>query len=821
MHHSVAEHRRTWGYCDYGHPLFRAGISAAILSGMTWEIALVLGILLIALILFVTEVLRMDVVALLVLGVLAITGLVSPDDALSGFSNPAVITVWAMFILSDGLTRTGIADLLGTQVLKIAGQQEVTLIVVIMLTAGGLSAFMNNIGVAALMLPVVVDISRRTEIAPSRLLMPLAYGSLLGGLTTLIGTPPNLLIAGALDDAGLQSFSLFDFAPVGIGVLVAGTAFVALFGRLLLPDRDPADHQRQQSQRNLRAQYGLQERTFMLRVPQESLLVGKNLAASRIGSAVGLIVVALERRGNIEALPSRKTELEGGDKLLVQGRLDRFEELRRWSDVIIEREAPLLQTLVSDRVKLVEARVSNDSALIKDLVNHTEYRRRFGVNVLAIRRKDLVRRVGISKVPLRAGDYLLMQGSEESLEKLGRSPEFTDIQPVDEEQLTETYRLQESVFVIRIPRESKLGGQSLAQSRLGDAFDFRLLATFRENMLQLMPEPDELLLGGDLLLLQGRREDIDELRGLQELEIDSNVSSQFSTYESDRLGLLEATLNPQSDLAGQSIADINFREKYELELAAVWRSGKAFRSDLGRLTLEFGDALLLIGPRNKLSMFSNEKDFITLTSISRTGPDMRRAPRATFIMLMVVAAVLTGWLPIAIAAVLGATFMVISGCLNMEQAYRAIDWRAVFLIAGMLPLGFAMQDTGAAAYVAAQVMNLLGGAGPWTVIAGLYALTATATMVVPTAALVVLMSPIVLSASAEMGIEPQTAMMAVAIAASASFTSPISHPANILVMGPGGYKFSDYIKLGVPLTIIVFLTVMFLLPIFWPITLTG
>jgi di/tricarboxylate transporter len=784
---------------------------------MTWEIALVLGILLVALILFITEWLRMDVVALAVLGVLAVTGLVNADDALSGFSNPAVITVWAMFILSDGLTRTGIADILGTQVLRVAGQQEITLTIVIMLTAGGLSAFMNNIGVAALMLPVVVDICRRTEIPTSRLLMPLAYGSLLGGLTTLIGTPPNLLIDGALDAAGLQGFSLFDFAPVGLGVMFVGTAFVAFFGRHLLPSRSPGMSSKQRSQRNLRALYGLQERTFMMRIPEDSLLVGKSLAASRIGSAVGLIIVALDRRGSIEALPSRKTILEGGDKLLVQGRLDRFEELRRWGEVVIEREAPLLQTLVSERVNLVEARIADDSALVKDLLNHTDFRRRFGVNVLAIRRKELVRRVSISNVPLRGGDCLLMQGNQEALDKLERSLEFTDISAVDEKQLTEVYRLQESVFVIRIPRNSKLGGQSLAQSRLGDAFDFRLLATFRENVLQLMPEPDELLLGGDLMLLQGRPEDLDELRGLQELEIDSDVSPQFSTYESDRLGLLEATLNPQTELAGEVISEINFQEKYGLELVAIWRSGQAIRSELDRLTLEFGDALLLIGPRKKISAFSKEQDFIALTAPTKTAPDLYRAPRAGVIMVGVVISVLMGWLPIAIAAVLGATCMVISGCLNMEQAYRAIDWRAVFLIAGMLPLGIAMQDSGTATFVAGQVMSLLGGMGPWTVIAGLYLLTAVATMIIPTAALVVLMSPIVLSATAEMGIAPQTAMMAVAMAASASFTSPISHPANILVMGPGGYKFSDYIKLGAPLTLIIFVTVMFLLPIFWPI----
>ena len=783
---------------------------------MTIEIALVLGILLIALILFVTEVLRMDLVALLVLGTLGISGLVSPAQAVSGFSNAAVITVWAMFILSEGLTRTGIANILGQQLLRVSGRSEISLILVVMLTAGGLSAFMNNIGVAALMLPVVVNIARRTETPPSRLLMPLAYGCLLGGLTTMIGTPPNLLISDALTQSGARAFQLFDFSPVGLGALVVGTLFVALVGRLILPQKDPSGASNLRSQRNLRTLYGLQERTFVMRIPQGSVLIGKTLADTRIGSAVGLIVIALDRGTRIEALPSRQTVLQGGDKILVQGRLDRFEELRRWSEVVIEREAPLLQSLVSDRVKLVEVTVAMDSDMVKDLLHHTEFRRRFGANVLAIRRDDLVRRVNISHVPLRGGDFLLLQGSEESLTKLERSKEFSEIRSVSEDELMETYRLQESVFVIRIPKGSRLGGSTLAQSRLGDAFDFRLLATFREGMLQLMPEPDELVLGGDLLLLQGRPEDLDELRGLQELEIENRVSPQLGNFESDRLAVLEATLAPHSPLAGTSMAEINFREKHGLELIAVWRSGRAIRSDLDRLQLQFGDALLLIGPRKKLAVFGDDPDFLALTPIGTSPPDTRRAPLASLIMLGVVGSVVTGALRIEIAAIVGASLMVLTRCLNMEQAYRAIDWRAVFLIAGMLPLGIAMQETGTAQYLAGRVMEALGDLGPWPVIMGLYIVTAIGTMIVPTAALVVLMAPIVLSASADMGIAPQTAMMAIAMAASASFTSPISHPANILVMGPGGYSFSDYLKLGIPLTVIVFIAVMLLLPLFWP-----
>ncbi len=738
---------------------------------MNIEIALVLIILGIALVLFITELIRMDLVALLVMGALALTNLVSPSEALSGFSNAAVVTVWAMFILSEGLTRTGIANVLGRQVMRIAGRNEISLIIVIMTVGGGLSAFMNNIGVAALMLPVVIDIARRTDTPPSRLLMPMAFGTLLGGLTTLVGTPPNLLISGALAQAGERPFGLFDYSGVGIGAMGIGILFIALFGRLILPRVEPAA-QSQRSQRNLRAQYGLQESTFTVTVPALSVLVGKTLQESRIGSAAGLLVMALERRGQVETLPSRTTVLVGGDRLLVQGRLDRFEELRGWSDLVIEREAPLMDEFLSGRIQLVEATVAEDSSLVKELLNHTDFRRRFGASVVAIRRKDLVRRVNLA---LRT-------------------------------------------FVVRVPKDSDLGGSTLAKSRIGDAFDFRLLALFREGEIAYMPDPDEVLLGGDLLLIQGRPEDLDVLRGLQELEVGGSVPRTLNVFDSDRLATVETTLAPQSPLAEMRVADVNFRDKYGLELSAILRSGKTYRAELETMKLEFGDALLLVGPRQKLVLLNDDPDLLVLTPVSATVTDTKRGPVAASIMLAVVISVLLGWLPISIAAVVGASVMVLSHCLSMEQAYRAIDWRAVFLIAGMLPLGIAMQETGTAEFLARGVMDTLGGLGPWPVIMGLYGVTALATMIVPTAALVVLMSPIVLSACAEMGIMPQTAMMAVAMAASASFTSPISHPANILVMGPGGYRFVDYIKIGVPLTIVVFIAVMLLLPIMWPLT---
>ena len=789
-------------------------------TDMTFEIALVLGILMISLILFISEIVRMDLVAMMVLGALAVTGLVSADEAFAGFSNSAVITVWAMFILSEGLTRTGIANIIGVQVMRVAGRSEVMMIVVIMVTAAVLSAFMNNIGVAALMLPVVVDVARRTRIPASRLLMPLAYATLLGGLMTLIGTPPNLLIAQAMTQNGLEPFELFDFTPIGGAVMAIGVLFVALFGRLLLP-KTPVSRQRQQSQRNLRARYKLQEQTFTMRVPVDSVLVGKTLAESRIGLSNGLLILALVRFGRSEALPSRRTVLRAGDSLIVQGRIDQFRELQRWSDLVIEREAPVLKSMVSAKLAYAMVTLDEGSPLVSELIRLAGFRARFDVSLVGIRRKDAFRLTNLAYVPLRAGDQVLVQGEIGAIAELDRHSDFSDVKVLEGDELRDVYQVDERMFVLRLPKDSELTGESLEKARLDDAFDFRVGAIFRDGTLTVMPSGDEVLQGGDLLLVEGQPEDLDVLRGLQELEVETKIGPGIGALESERLTLMDATLDPRSSLAGRTVGELNFRERYGIELAGIWREGQTITTDLAEERLQVGDALLMIGPRDRLQLLENDSDFLILTPLGQAPPDTRRAPLAAAIMLGVVVAVMLGYAPIAVAAVVGGTIMVLSGCLTMEEAYRAIDWRAIFLIAGMLPLGTAMQDTGAAQYLANQVMTLLGDAGPWPVITGLYLLTAMATMIIPTAALVVLMSPIVLSAMNDLGLSPETAMMAVAMAASASFTSPISHPANILVMGPGGYRFVDYLKVGVPLTLVVFAAVMLLLPVFWPLTPAG
>ena len=288
---------------------------------MTFEIAAVLTILGVSLVLFVTEKLRMDVVALLVLATLAIMGLVTTEQALAGFSNPAVVTVWAMFVLSAGLSATGVADVIGRQVLKLAGSKEPRMILAIMLTAGGLSAFMNNIGVAALMLPVVMDIARKTQTPPSRLLMPMAYGSLLGGLTTLIGTPPNLVASEALAQAGYQPFSLFAFSPVGVPAMVVGALFVAFVGRHMLPSKMPEgmEAEPEGAGRELQFEHDLEDRRFHLRMAEGSPLDGVALKDAGLGPVLGLQVVGVVREGEYFSGLGGDFVLLAGDCMEVQG----------------------------------------------------------------------------------------------------------------------------------------------------------------------------------------------------------------------------------------------------------------------------------------------------------------------------------------------------------------------------------------------------------------------------------------------------------------------------------------------------------------------
>ncbi len=306
------------------------------------------------------------------------------------------------------------------------------------------------------------------------------------------------------------------------------------------------------------------------------------------------------------------------------------------------------------------------------------------------------------------------------------------------------------------------------------------------------------------------------LEALGQLVIKPHHESDLEQMTSGNYGLAEAILSPHSSLAGKTLRQVNFREKFGLHVMAFWRSGKDKHTNLRDSKLRLGDSLLLLGSQAKLRLLGKEGDFIVLTDLAREEVHEEKMKISLSILCGVLVPVILGWVPIYIAMVVGAAVMILSGCLTMEEAYRQIEWKAVFLIAGMLPLGTALDSTGAAQYLASWMVQLVGPYGPVGVMFGLIAMTFMFTCFVPTAALVVLMAPIVFSTSASMNLSPHSLLMAVAMAASASLMTPVSHPANTLIMGPGGYKFTDYFKIGGLLTAVIFLVLMISLPFFWP-----
>jgi di/tricarboxylate transporter len=776
---------------------------------MTLEIAVVFAITALAVLLFITERVSVDVVALMVLVSLALTGLVTPAEAISGFSNPAVVTVWAVLILSAALSRTGVGGLVGHRVLRLAGNSEVRLLAIIMLTVAILSGFMNDIGVATLFLPVVIDTARRMKLPPSKLLIPLAFAALLGGLITLIGTPPNILISESLRQAGLRPFAMFDYAPVGIVVMLAGVAFMLLIGRHLLPNRDIA---REFSGEDYKQLFDLRERMGTIHLPATSTLAGKTLAQSRLGSALGLNVIAIIHEGQTNLAPSPDVLLQEGDKLLVEGRLDQLTELHGHPHLTLENESLAVEKLISADIELVEVKLTSNSTLIGRTLRQVDFRQRFGVIVLSIRRGEIPRRTNLENLPLQPDDVLLIQGTRLQIDTLREDSNLLVSIP----QSAEIYNLEERLMVVGLPEDSSLVGKSLTESRLGDAFGLGVLGIVRKGKTNLMPTPDEKLMAGDTLLVKGKQEDLLTIEGLRDLEIDSEAPPDLTELESEDVGLIETILSPYSTLVGKTLRELHFRAKYGLSVLAIWREGQVHRSNLRDMALRFGDALMLYGPREKFNMLGTEPDFLVLTEEAQQAPRRNKTLMSVLVMVVVLAPVILGWVNIAIAAVVGVVLMVITGCLTIEEAHRSIQWKAIFLIAGMLPLGVALQKTGAANYLAQEMVNLVGGWGPLAIMAGLFILAALASQVMPNPAVAVLLAPIALNTASDLGISPFPLLMAVAVSASAAFLSPVGHSANILVMGPGGYRFRDFIKVGFPLTLVVLVVVVLVMPIFWP-----
>ncbi|MBI3159409.1 MAG: anion permease [Chloroflexi bacterium] len=778
---------------------------------MTPAILLTLGILGGAMLLFITERLRMDLIALVVLCALLLAGLISPEQALSGFSSSAVVVMWTMFILSAGLARTGVAGVLGRFIQRLGGRREGRLMAVLMLVAAALSSVMNNLGVVALLLPVALDVARRARQSPSKLLIPLSYATLLGGLITLIGTPPNLIAGDALREYGYPGFRLLDFAPLGLAATAAGILYFLLIGRRLLPSRDPARDLGRPS-RLEEGSFGLEERLFVVALPVGSPLAGRTLAESHLGSALGVNVVGVMRRGQTTLAPEPHLRLAVSDRLLVSGRQDRLAELRRGAQLLVEEPHYVVEHLTGGDVQLAEIALDPRSPMLGQTLEGLDFRKRYGCNVLAIWRDGRPIRTNLQNLPLRDGDVLLVQSTTGRLEALRQQPDFF----VSAARSTQLYRLDERMMLVRIPEDSALAGKTLAESRLADSFGFAALTILRDGQTLPMPTADEVLQPGDRVVVEARPEDLDAFRGLQGLEVDADAPPFYTEMQSDQVGLVPVVLSPQSRLNGKTLRQVHFREKYGLSVLAIWRAGRPYRFNLRDMEIRFGDALLIYGSRARLKVLSGESDFLVLSEEIKDPPLLDKAPLAAGLLLGMVLLVALGALPITTAALVTATLMVLTGCLSMEEAYRAIDWRAVFLVAAMLPLGIAIQNSGTAALLADGFAQATLALSPQTRIAALFLLTALASQAVPSAALVVLMAPVAITTSVQVGIPAPALVLTVAAAASCNFITPVSHPGNVIVMGPGGYRFRDYVKAGLPLTAILLAIVLLVLPVMYP-----
>ncbi len=781
---------------------------------MSRDMIIVSLIVIVAIGLLISNRLRMDVVGLLVLIAAVITGAVTPQEALSGFSNPAVVTVGAVFVLSAGLSKTGVANWIGRQILRVAGSGEVRLIAVIMITAALLSGFMNNVGVAALFLPMVMEVARRTGHSPSRLFMPLSFGCLLGGLITLIGTPPNIIVSQALVAEGRAGFQLFDFTPVGSLVMLAGVCYMAIIGRRLLPVQDISRPPRLDQADDVAQFYNLHHRLFVVRLPEGSPLSGKTLADSRLRPVLGLNVVAVFRGDKTHLAPGPDMVLQTGDRLLVEGDPLRLEVLHgQWRFSVEDIDLPA-ERLTSSTIVMAEAQITEGATVVGQSLRELNFRVQHGANVLAIKRHGVLHRTQLHDFPLHSGDILLLHAPRDGIEKLQSHPDF-ELLEMDSADL---FSLHERLMCLRVPQDSDLVSKTLEQSGFGKAFALTVVAIMRGEQLLLAPEQSEQIEAGDSLLVEGKRENLAILSGLEDLQIERQEAPDINELNSGEASLVEAILSPHTTLVGKTLRQLHFREKFGLNVLSIWREGEPYGGvEITDKPLRFGDALLLYGPLEKLRVLGKEPDFVLLNREVQETPRWNKAPLAVLIMAMVLIPVTLGWLPIAIAALTGATLMVLCGCLTVQEAYRHVEWRAVFLIAGMIPLAIAMHNSGTAEFLAKRVVSLVGHYGPVATVAGLYLVTAIAAQIIPTAAVAMLMAPIALDTAVDLGFSIESLGMVVALASSASFMSPVGHPANTLVMGPGGYRFTDYLKVGLPLTLLVFMVVLGVLPIFWPI----
>ena len=591
---------------------------------MSWQIAFVLAVLAITFALMVWERLSLDVVAMLAFSALLASGILTPTEAFKVFSNEAAITVACMFILSAALERTGAIDDIAHRLNRAVGRSDWSLLLVMLPIVALLSAFINNTPVVVVFMPIMISLAAARGLKPSKLLIPLSFASILGGLCTLIGTSTNILVSSSARQLGLAPLGMFELGRVGFLLAVAGLIYLLTLGRKLLPDRE---------------------------------------------------------------------------------------------------------TLAS-----------------------------------------------------------ILQG-------------------------TDTKQFLTEVLILAA---SPLVGKRLKETPLASQAKVRVLEAIRAGEAIPGALDDHVLQSGDRLRLTTALSSVLELNQLDGVELLPKAALGVELVGAQKAGVAECIIGPRSSLIGRSVREGNFGRRYGVMVLAVHRRGVNLREDFADVKLHYGDTLLVEGPESAMKGLRGHRDFLLLLDVPHTAKRRRKQVLAVAAIALMVGCATVEVLPIAALAVLAAVAVVATGCLDVEEAYEAVDWKIIFLIFGMLSLGLALEKTGGAELVGQTMIGALGGFEPVVVLWAILLLTSALTNLLSNNAVAVLLTPIAVEAAASMHVSPRPFLIAVALGASACFATPIGYQTNTLVYGAGGYRFADFLRIGLPLNLLFCALAGYLIPRFWP-----
>ena len=606
---------------------------------------------------FVNGKLRSDLAALCALVLLIVCNILTPEEALSGFSNPIVIMMVGLFVVGGAIFKTGLAKMISSKILRLAGKSELKLFILIMMVTAFIGAFVSNTGTVALMLPIVVSMAASANISPGRFLMPLAFASSMGGMATLIGTPPNLVVDEVLSNAGFTDLSFFSFTPIGV-----------------------------------------------------------------ICVLIGLVVL----------------------------------------------------------------------------------------------------------IPLSKFFLVKKEDGKDTKTTTGHSPK----------ELAKKYQLSDNLYRIQIRPGSRIGGKKLQELNITQAYNLSILEIRRQSSSQgrFLKTVDQSLAGphtelqeNDILYVFGPFEKVNQFAKEQNLELtDTHVSEYVEGAEVEKLsvreiGIAEVLLMPDSKLINKVVKDSGFRDKYSVNILGIQRKGEYILNDIKDIKMHAGDILLIQGTWDSIARMSQKQSQWVvlgqpLEEASKVTLDYK-APVAALIMVLMIAAMVFDFIPIppVAAVIIAGILMVLTGCFrNVEEAYKTTNWESVVLIAAMLPMSLALEKTGASNLISEKLVSGLGDYGPLVLMAGIYFTTSLLTMFISNTATAVLVAPIALQSAIAINVSPYPFLLAVTVGASMCFASPFSTPPNALVMSAGKYTFMDYVKVGLPLQIVMGIVMVFILPLLFP-----